>query len=354
MKKLRVAIIGYGRSGRDIHTKLLRQLPEQFEIVAYAEADAERRAMIEKEVCVPVYEDAAALIAVRDTFDFVVNASFSQDHAPLSKMFLAEGIHVLSEKPAAKDLQAFNAVLEVQAAKGVHYFIFQQYRFSPAFRKLQEIIASGALGRIVQINLQYDGFARRWDWQTVHAFTAGSLLNTGPHPVDHALALMGFPQDIDIKCFMDRAQTYGDAEDYVKLLLHAKGAPVLDIEISSCNGFGDYTYLVQGTRGSLKGTSAKLEWKYYLENEAPEQHLTLTPLKGKDGEPIYCREKLPLHTGAWEASGEDFNEKGLAYYRALYDTFVNGADFPIKNEQVALQMRVMQEAHAQNRALFGE
>lgn len=353
MKKLRVAIIGYGRSGRDIHTKLLRQLPEQFEIVAYAEADAERRAMIEKEVGVPVYEDAAALVAVRDTFDFVVNASFSQDHAPLSKMLLAEGIHVLSEKPAAKDLQAFNAILEVQAAKGARYFVFQQYRFSPAFRKLQEIIASGALGRIVQINLQYDGFARRWDWQTVHAFTAGSLLNTGPHPVDHALALMGFPQDIDIKCFMDRAQTYGDAEDYVKLLLHAKGAPVLDIEISSCNGFGDYTYLVQGTRGSLKGTGAELEWKYYLENEAPEQHLTLTPLKGKDGEPIYCREKLPLHTEAWEASGEDFNEKGLAYYRALYDTLVNGADFPIKNEQVALQMRVMQEAHAQNRALFG-
>ena len=142
MKKLRVAIIGYGRSGRDIHTKLLAQLPEQYQIVAYAEADAERRAMIEKEVGVPVYADAADLPAVRDTYDFVVNASFSQDHAPLSRMLLSEGIHVLSEKPAAKDLAAFNAVLEAQAATGAHYFVFQQYRFSPAFQKLQAIIAS--------------------------------------------------------------------------------------------------------------------------------------------------------------------------------------------------------------------
>ena len=126
----------------------------------------------------------------------------------------------------------------------------------------------------------------------------------------------------------------------------------LDVEISSCNGYSDYTFLVQGTRGSLKGGSDKLEWKYYVEDEAPPQELILTPLKGPAGEPLYCREKLPLHTASWEATGEDFNEKGLSYYNALYNTFVCGADFPVKNEQVALQMKVMQEAHAQNQALF--
>jgi hypothetical protein len=61
---------------------------------------------------------------------------------------------------------------------------------------------------------------------------------------------------------MDRAHTYGDAEDYVKLILISDGSPLLDVEISSSNAYSDYTYLVQGTCGTLKGTTNELEWKY--------------------------------------------------------------------------------------------
>jgi hypothetical protein len=35
MAKLNVAIIGYGRSGRDIHTKLLKMPPDLFEICTW-------------------------------------------------------------------------------------------------------------------------------------------------------------------------------------------------------------------------------------------------------------------------------------------------------------------------------
>jgi len=34
LKKIRVALIGYGRSGRNIHRKLLLQLPDKYEFVA--------------------------------------------------------------------------------------------------------------------------------------------------------------------------------------------------------------------------------------------------------------------------------------------------------------------------------
>jgi predicted dehydrogenase len=39
MKAIRTAIVGYGRSGRNIHTHLLRQLPDLYQIVAYVESD---------------------------------------------------------------------------------------------------------------------------------------------------------------------------------------------------------------------------------------------------------------------------------------------------------------------------
>ena len=45
LKKIRVALIGYGRSGRNIHRKLLLQLPDKYEFVAFVEQDKERREM---------------------------------------------------------------------------------------------------------------------------------------------------------------------------------------------------------------------------------------------------------------------------------------------------------------------
>ncbi len=141
----------------------------------------------------------------RDDLDLVVVASYSDDHAENSKTLLRKGMTVLSEKPAAKDDQEFLSVVQTAKEHAASYHVFQQYRFSPAYRKIKDVIASGKLGRIVQISLNYDNFARRWDWQTLHDRTAGSLLNTGPHPVDHALDLMGFPEDVSVVCKMDRA-----------------------------------------------------------------------------------------------------------------------------------------------------
>ncbi|HHX21458.1 MAG TPA: gfo/Idh/MocA family oxidoreductase, partial [Clostridiales bacterium] len=49
MTKIRVAIIGYGRSGRNIHRDLLVQLPEKYELVAFVDVDEDRRRMIREE-----------------------------------------------------------------------------------------------------------------------------------------------------------------------------------------------------------------------------------------------------------------------------------------------------------------
>ena len=222
--------------------------------------------------------------------------------------------------------------------------------------KMREIVASGKLGRPVQYTFNFDGFARRWDWQTVHGFSAGSLRNTGPHPMDWALDVMGHPQDIDVFCAMDRAHTYGDGEDYVKMILRAPGAPVCDIEISSAFGFGGKdTYQVHGTRGCLTGTDNGLKWKYYVDEEAPEQHLTTTPLRTEDCTPIYCGEELPMHEEEWIPNAEEartFNSKGLNYYNALYDTLTTGAPFLIKNDEILLQLKITEEAYRQNADMF--
>lgn len=351
MKKIRVAVIGYGRSGRDIHKHLLDQLTEQYTIVGFVDKDEQRRKMIEQETGLKAMCDYTELFARKNEIDLVVNASFTQDHVRISKDLLEHGFRVLSEKPAANTVEEFDSLVKAAETDGAEYLIFQQYRFSPSYQKIKELIASGILGEILQVDLRYDNFSRRWDWQTLQACEAGSLRNTGPHPVDHALDLMGFPEDIQVTSRLRCAHTFGDANDYVKLILEAEDAPLLDVEISSANAYCSHTYLVQGTRGCLVGDTSRLDWKYYREEEAPEHEVVRGALRNEKGEPIYCNEKLPMHEDFWLAVGEekdDFNCKGLALYRNLYGHLTKGESFLIQHDQVRKQVAVMQEAHRQN------
>jgi predicted dehydrogenase len=358
MGKLNVAVIGYGRSGRNIHTHLLKQIADLFEIALYIDGDAERQEMIKREMNKPVYADYTALFDQKG-IDLVINASFSQDHVRISKDLMKHGFNVICEKPVARDAEEFQTVVDTAKETGMKYYAFQQYRFSPGFRKIQEIIASGVLGRIVAIGMRHERFGRRWDWQTVHENTAGVLLNNGPHFVDMGLTLMGFPEDVEVFAAMDRANYAGNGEDYARLILRAPGVPLFDLEHSASNAYPSQRYLVQGTQGTLKGNETSLAWKYFKPAEASPLKLDPRPLRDGNGIPVYCKEQLKYYEDSWNAdvgtrspTEYDETEQGLGYYRSLHDSFTGGADFAIKNEQVMLQMKVMGAAHAQNKGLF--
>jgi len=116
--------------------------------------------------------------------------------------------------------------------------------------QVQKVIKSGVLGRIVQISIAFNGFSRRWDWQTMQSRNGGNLANTGPHPLDQALQLFGkgMPK---VTCYMDHTDnSLGDAEDHVKVLLSGRGHPTIDLEVSSCCAYPCFVYNVYGTRGA--------------------------------------------------------------------------------------------------------
>ena len=115
MKKIRVAVIGYGRSGRDIHKHLLEHLPEQYALAGFVDQDPQRRAMIRRETGLEAMRDYTELFCRQAEIDLVVNASFTQDHARISKALLEQGFSVLSDKPAAKTVEAFVCLLESAA-----------------------------------------------------------------------------------------------------------------------------------------------------------------------------------------------------------------------------------------------
>ena len=104
MKKLRAAIIGQGRSGRDIHGAFFRSdANDIIEVAAVAELDDARRphALAEYPGC-EVCADYKDLFERKD-IDLVINAAFSDTHYSITKEFLSRGFHVLVEKPFARN-----------------------------------------------------------------------------------------------------------------------------------------------------------------------------------------------------------------------------------------------------------
>ncbi len=352
MKQLNVAIIGQGRSGRDIHGAHLVN-DERFRIAAVVDLLEDRRQRAAQEYQCDVYPDYRDLMQ-RTDLDLVVNASLSNMHVPISKDLLEAGFNVLSEKPLAKKASEVDDLIAAAKRAGKVLAVFQQSRYAPYFLKLQEILASGVLGRIVQISSAWNGWSRRWDWQTLQSYNGGSLLNTGPHPMDQLLHLWGegMPQ---VFCRMDCATTMGDAEDHVKIILTGEGKPIVDLEISSCCAYPPITYQVYGTKGGLKGTATSLEWKYIDPAEAPEQHLTEAPLAKPDGTPAYCGEQLPWKTETWkpgEADGGAFTTATGGLYTQLYRTLTTGAPLEVTPEQVRKQIAVIEECHRQNPQIY--
>jgi len=352
MKQLKIAILGQGRSGWSIHGKNLINMSERFKVVAIVDPLKERLDLVDERYGkgVDKYENYKMLFN-RTDIDLVINSTPSHLHVDISKDLMDHGFNVLCEKPLARNVADVDLLIETSKKNNVKFFVFQQSRCASFYKEIKRILETGVLGRILQISISYSGYARRWDWQTIQGFNGGNLLNTGPHPMDHAIDLFGEGMP-EVKCFMDRANTFGDAEDYCKVVLWGENKPVIDIEISSCQAYNPFNYNIQGTRGGLVSDISTIKYKYFIEEECEKQELIKQPLVDKNNQPAYCSEKINWHEENWEFIGEEFGtfeDRTLNYYDMLYKHMVNGEEMVIKLSEVRKQIAVIEQCHEQTK-----
>jgi len=350
MEKLRTAIIGQGRSGRNIHGAFFKTEGNIFcQVVAVVERDPERRqrALEEYPGC-QVYADYRELLA-REDLDLIVNASFSHEHYPITKELLSHGKNVLVEKPMGRNYYECADLIKTAKEKGVTLAVFQQSLLAPYYAVPKAVVDSGKIGQLKQVSIRYSGFARRWDWQTLQSFLGGSVYNTGPHPIGFALDILGFDPDARVAFSkLDLALTSGDAEDYAKIILTAPGKPVVDIEISSVDAYQNYNLKFQGSLGTLKSTLTGYSVKYLVPGENPEQPVQSAPLKNEEGLPIYCGETLVTHEESEEYRGTAFDVAVRDFYEMLWKKIRKGEPMAITPEIAAQVINVIETVHGQN------
>lgn len=333
---IRLAIVGLGRAGWSMHTAELAKRGDRFRIVAACDVDPARAALAKARYGCAAYTRFAEVLADPEV-EVVDIATPSPEHTPMALAALAAGKRVFLEKPIAL---TYRDALKLQAAAAKRpgrLFFRHNRRFESGFVHIQEIIASGVLGRIHLVRLRRNGYQRRNDWQTLIACGGGQLNNWGPHIIDHALRFLGSPV-ASVWSDLKKVAAVGDAEDHLKIVLTGKNGMVADLEISGGAAITEPECMVFGSRGALSCNLDQITVRYLDPKVAlaPRKASRATPpAEGPFGAPdhlTWVESTFP----AKPASGCDTD----AVWDHLYAAIRHRRPFPVTIAQAVEVVRI--------------
>lgn len=331
---VRTAVIGLGRAGWSIHVAGIKGRSD-YKIVACVDPDAERRKEAEQTLGCRTFASLEEFLKDPGDAELVIVATASHQHTPMSIQALKAGFHVLTEKPMAISLK--EAAKMMQAAKKAKklFTIHQNYRCQAEVHQALSVMHSGILGKVFYIKMQWTGFSRRNDWQTLRKFGGGTLNNTCPHSIDIALQLMESPV-VDVWGDLQAVVTAGDAEDHVKILMRGKNGRVIDHEVTSACAAPQSKLVVMGDLGTMWRDGDDYVIKYLDPKTLPKlsviSDLSVAGRKyGVQGESLQWQEKrVPASPP----------EMKVDFYGELYKSVREGKKPFIKPEEVFAQMQV--------------
>ena len=136
MHMIRIGLFGIGHLGK-IHLKILKGLPQYFELVGIHDIDRNAGLAVQQEFNVPYFEFADDLIQRIDALDVVTPTPF---HFELAFKAIQQNKHVFIEKPVTQTLSESSALLDLAAQRKSKIQVGHVERFNPAFVAAQPLL----------------------------------------------------------------------------------------------------------------------------------------------------------------------------------------------------------------------
>ena len=171
MKRLRLAAIGCG--GRtSVYLTLAAHSPDHFEIMAAADpkpARVERIRSISNNPNFRAFKNDLEILAAERLADIMIIGTQDVDHYGHCKRALEKGYDILLEKPIATRIEDVLELAALADRLGRRVMVCHVLRYAPLYRKIKEIIDSGAVGDIVTVNA-IEGLG---PWHQAHSYVRG-------------------------------------------------------------------------------------------------------------------------------------------------------------------------------------
>lgn len=174
---IRLGMIGGGEGAfiGAVH-RLVSRLDGRFELVAGALSSDPERAVrsalalgLPAERAYPSYDAMIAGEAGRtDGIEAVAVVTPNHVHVPAAEAALRAGLHVICDKPLADSLEAGRRLIPLVEASDRVFAVTYNYTAYPLVREARALVASGALGTIRTVQVEY-----AQDWLTEKLETTG-------------------------------------------------------------------------------------------------------------------------------------------------------------------------------------
>ena len=136
MHMIRIGLFGIGHLGK-IHLKILKGLPQYFELVGIHDIDRNAGLAVQEEFHIPYFENSDELIQRVDALDIVTPTPF---HFELAFKAIQQNKHVFIEKPVTQTLSESSALLDLAAQRKSKIQVGHVERFNPAFVAAQPLL----------------------------------------------------------------------------------------------------------------------------------------------------------------------------------------------------------------------
>ncbi|MFL9844196.1 Gfo/Idh/MocA family oxidoreductase [Flavobacterium rhizosphaerae] len=246
MKQVKTALLSYGMSGKIFHAPFLTLHPGFILMGAWERS---------KDLIRQDYPDVKRYTSLEevlaDDVDLVVVNTPVDTHYEYAKKVLEAGKHALVEKAFTTTAAEAEELDRLAKEKGVKLTVYQNRRWDSDFKTVKKIADSGVLGEIVEAEIRFDRYNPNLSpkaWKEGENFGAGILKDLGPHIIDQALTLFGYPDAV----FADiRTEREGSkVDDNINLYLYYPG-----LRVRLHSGFFNREqlpgFVLQGRKGSF-------------------------------------------------------------------------------------------------------
>jgi scyllo-inositol 2-dehydrogenase (NADP+) len=268
-----------------------------------------------------------------DDVDLVIVNTPVGTHYEYAKKVLLAGKHAVVEKAFTTTVAEAEELAKIAKEKGLKLAVFQNRRWDSDFKTIQKVINDGVLGDLIEAEFHFDRYNPLLS-PKAHKETVG------PHLIDQAVCLFGFPKSVfgDIRYTRENSLV----DDWIDLLLIYEDFRVR-LKASFFVREANPAYTIHGKKGSflkprgdVQEDELKLGKKPNLKECGTEpeifQGLLHTEINGE-----LVRNRIPTLQGNY-----------FSFFDGVYDSIANDKKEPVTAQDGVKVMQIIEAAIASN------
>ena len=334
-KPIVTALLAYGMSGKLFHAPFVN-FHKEFDFKGVFEHNNKRVQADYPEV---KSFDSLDEVLNDEEIELVIVNTPSNLHVEHTKKALLAGKHVLVEKPFAPTVSEAKELFELGRQVDRKIMIYQNRRFSSDFAVTRDIIKSEKLGQIIEMHLRFDRYRPEIGPKAFkeNPFPAsGIIYDLAAHLLDQVICIMGKP--LSHRKITGMYREHSKVEDYGHIHLVYPGKKNVFITTSLLVADPLPGIVIHGSKGSFLKSFCDSQEDQLIAGMKPGDAEFGKEANGKEGR---------LTTVS--LSGEKITEiipsvrgKYLDLFEAVYQNVRNNVPFPVKEEEVLIQLEILE------------